>query len=243
MSNQSGNISKDRHVISGMFDSVARRYDFLNHFLSFGTDRRWRRRAVKKIFERYTRPSILDVATGTADMAIEAARYGPGKISGIDISPKMLEIGRKKISEKNLGEIIELLECDSENICFPDNSFDVAMVAFGVRNFSDTLKGLSEMRRVLTPGGMVVILEFSKPVGLIFKHLYNIYFALLLPFAGGLISRDRKAYRYLNQSVMEFADNEKFMQIMKGAGFSEIKQERLSAGIVTIYSGVKNAIQ
>jgi demethylmenaquinone methyltransferase/2-methoxy-6-polyprenyl-1,4-benzoquinol methylase len=189
------------------------------------------------------KPAILDVATGTADMAIEAARYGPRKISGIDISPKMLEIGRKKVSERDLGNIIELLECDSENICFPDCSFDAAMVSFGVRNFSDPLKGLAEMRRVLVPGGMAVVLEFSRPRGFIFKHLYNIYFALLLPYTGGLISKDRRAYRYLNQSVMGFADNEKFMKIMKGAGFYDIKQERLSAGIVTIYSGVNNQIQ
>jgi len=243
MSLQPGHTGKDKDAMSRMFDSVARRYDFLNHFLSFGIDRRWRRKAVKKIFGRFISPVILDVATGTADMAIEAASHGPRKISGIDISPKMLEIGRKKISDKNLGDIIELFECDSENICFPDNSFDAAMVAFGVRNFSDPVKGLSEMRRVLTPGGMAVILEFSLPRGFIFKHLYNIYFALLLPFTGGLISRDRKAYRYLNQSVMEFADNEKFMQMMQEAGFSEIKQERLTSGIVTIYSGVKNPIQ
>lgn len=243
MSAGTGNITKDKEGIGQMFDSIARRYDFLNHFLSFGIDRRWRRKAVKKIFERFVKPAILDVATGTADMAIEAARYGPRKISGIDISPKMLEIGRKKVSERDLGNIIELLECDSENICFPDSSFDAAMVAFGVRNFSDPLKGLAEMRRVLVPGGMAVVLEFSRPRGFIFKHLYNIYFALLLPYTGGLISKDRRAYRYLNQSVMGFADNEKFMKIMKGAGFYDIKQERLSAGIVTIYSGVNNQIQ
>ncbi|MDX9726150.1 MAG: bifunctional demethylmenaquinone methyltransferase/2-methoxy-6-polyprenyl-1,4-benzoquinol methylase UbiE [Bacteroidales bacterium] len=243
MSAGTGNITKDKEGIGQMFDSIARRYDFLNHFLSFGIDRRWRRKAVKKIFERFVKPAILDVATGTADMAIEAARYGPRKISGIDISPKMLEIGRKKVSERDLGNIIELLECDSENICFPDCSFDAAMVAFGVRNFSDPLKGLAEMRRVLVPGGMAVVLEFSRPRGFIFKHLYNIYFALLLPYTGGLISKDRRAYRYLNQSVMGFADNEKFMKIMKGAGFYDIKQERLSAGIVTIYSGVNNQIQ
>ena len=243
MSAGTGNITKDKEGIGQMFDSIARRYDFLNHFLSFGIDRRWRRKAVKKIFKRFVKPAILDVATGTADMAIEAARYGPRKISGIDISRKMLEIGRKKVSERDLGNIIELLECDSENICFPDSSFDAAMVAFGVRNFSDPLKGLAEMRRVLVPGGMAVVLEFSRPRGFIFKHLYNIYFALLLPYTGGLISKDRRAYRYLNQSVMGFADNEKFMKIMKGAGFYDIKQERLSAGIVTIYSGVKNQIQ
>lgn len=243
MSSRPRDITKDKNGIGQMFDSIARRYDFLNHLLSFGIDRRWRRKAVKKIFERFTQPVIIDVATGTADLAIEAARHNPRKISGIDISPKMLDIGRKKVSERKLGNIIELIECDSENICFPDNSFDVAMVAFGVRNFSDPLKGLTEMRRVLNPGGMAVILEFSKPRGVIFKHLYNIYFTLLLPLTGGLISKDRKAYRYLNQSVMEFADNEKFIQIMKRAGFSDLKQERLSAGIVTIYCGVKEQIQ
>jgi demethylmenaquinone methyltransferase / 2-methoxy-6-polyprenyl-1,4-benzoquinol methylase len=222
-----------------MFDSIAWRYDFLNHLLSFGTDRYWRRKAIGKIREYCNNPRIIDVATGTADLAIEASKIKPLQIKGIDISEKMLEIGRKKIRALNLEDVIELIKCDSENICFEDNTFDAAMAAFGVRNFRDPLKGLSEMRRVVRNNGIVVILEFSKPDGFIFKHLYNFYFGVILPFTGSMFSRDRKAYKYLNESVMNFADKEKFIQIMREAGLSDIKQTRLTGGIASIYTGVK----
>jgi demethylmenaquinone methyltransferase/2-methoxy-6-polyprenyl-1,4-benzoquinol methylase len=222
-----------------MFDSIAWRYDFLNHLLSFGTDRYWRRKAIAKIAEYCNNPHIIDVATGTADLAIEASKIKPLKITGIDISEKMLEIGRQKIRAKNLEEVIELIKCDSENICFEDNTFDAAMAAFGVRNFRDPVKGLSEMRRVVRENGIVVILEFSKPDGFIFKHLYNFYFSVILPFTGSMFSKDRKAYKYLNESVMNFADKEKFIHLMSEAGLSDIKQTRLTGGIASIYTGVK----
>lgn len=240
MDNPKTLIRKDKSDIGPMFDSIAWRYDFLNHFLSFGIDKNWRRKTVDKINGKYKNPKIIDVATGTGDLAIEAVSTEPSKIEGIDISEKMLELGRQKINAKGLENIIELIQCDSENICFGDNTFDVAMSAFGVRNFSDPVRGLSEMRRVIRRGGMVLILEFSKPEGFVFKHVYNFYFGNLLPFLGSLFSKDKRAYRYLNESVMDFADNEKFIQIMKKAGLSEIKQERMTGGIATIYTGVKN---
>lgn len=239
MDNQKASIKKDKGDIGPMFDSIAWRYDFLNHFLSLGIDRKWRKKAVGKISGKYINPKIIDVATGTGDLAIEAVCTVPSQISGIDISEKMLELGRQKIKAMDLENIIEFIKCDSENICFEDNTFDVAMAAFGVRNFSDPVKGLSEMRRVIRKGGEVVILEFSKPEGFLFKHVYNFYFGNLLPFLGSLFSKHKKAYRYLNESVMDFADNEKFIEMMNKAGLSEIKQDRITGGIATIYTGVK----
>jgi len=237
---QKATIRKDQRDIGSMFDLIAWRYDFLNHFLSFGIDRSWRRKAVEKISGKYTNPRIIDVATGTGDLAIEAVKLCPSKITGIDISEKMLELGRQKIKSGNLENVIEFVKCDSENICYEDNTFDSAIVAFGVRNFQDPLKGLSEMRRVIRPGGMVVVLEFSKPEGFPLKHVYNFYFRNLLPFFGSLFSRHGKAYRYLNESVMEFADNEEFINFMIAAGLSETSQTRMTGGIVSIYTGIKN---
>jgi demethylmenaquinone methyltransferase/2-methoxy-6-polyprenyl-1,4-benzoquinol methylase len=239
MDNPKVSVVKDKPEIGPMFDSIAWRYDFLNHLLSFGIDRRWRRKTIGKISGVYKNPKIIDVATGTGDLAIEAVNTGPVKITGIDISEKMLELGQQKIKARGLENIIEFIKCDSENICFEDNTFDVAMAAFGVRNFSDPVRGLSEMRRVIRRDGMVVILEFSKPAGFIFKHVYNFYFGNLLPFLGSLFSKHKKAYKYLNESVMDFADNEKFIQMMKKAGLSEIRQDRITGGIATIYTGVK----
>jgi demethylmenaquinone methyltransferase/2-methoxy-6-polyprenyl-1,4-benzoquinol methylase len=239
MDDQIAKPLKTKTEINCMFDSIARRYDLLNHLLSFGIDRSWRRKAVGKIPGSLRDPIIIDVATGTGDLAIEAAGIFPGRITGIDISEKMLEIGRQKIKARGLENVIELIRSDSENLCFADGTFDVAMVAFGVRNFNDPVKGLSEMTRVVKVNGIVIVLEFSKPDGLLFKHFYNIYFKDLLPFAGALFSRDLKAYKYLNQSVMNFADKEKFILMMHEAGLSEIKQTRMTGGIATIYTGVK----
>jgi demethylmenaquinone methyltransferase/2-methoxy-6-polyprenyl-1,4-benzoquinol methylase len=225
--------------VESMFDSIAWRYDFLNHLLSFGIDRRWRRKAVGIIPVDFINPRIIDVATGTGDLAIEAVRLNPQKIVGIDISDNMLEKGRKKIAALNLVNRIELIKCDSMKICFKDNTFDIAMVAFGVRNFKDTAVGLAEMKRVLRDRGLIVILEFSKPEGFVFKHLYNFYFRNLLPVTGALFSKHKIAYRYLNESVMSFAESDRFIRIMTDIGFSDVKQKRLTHGIATIYTGVK----
>jgi len=226
-----------------MFDSIAGMYDFLNHFLSFGTDRCWRRKAIKMLGGRYNKPLIIDVATGTGDLAIAAMKLDPEKITGIDISGNMLAIGREKIRRKGLTEKIELVKCDSENIIYDDNSFDLAMVAFGVRNFSDPLKGLSEMNRVLKEGGMIMVLEFSRPVWTPFKQIYYFYFLHILPLIGKIFSGNNKAYKYLPDSVLGFPDNEKFKELLSIAGFDNIGQKRLSGGIASIYTGIKHRMQ
>jgi demethylmenaquinone methyltransferase/2-methoxy-6-polyprenyl-1,4-benzoquinol methylase len=241
MDNQPAVTSNDKKVaVESMFDSIAWRYDFLNHFLSFNFDRIWRRRAIKIISRSFKKsPLILDVATGTGDLAIAAMKLNPSAISGIDISQKMLEIGRLKIEKLGLNGKIELINADSENIPFGDKVFDVAMVAFGVRNFSDPSKGLSEMRRVIKEGGMIMVLEFSKPSGFPFKPLYNFYFRNILPLFGRFFSKDKAAYRYLPDSVMSFPDNEKFISLLQNAGFSSTHQEKLTGGVASIYTGFR----
>ncbi len=244
MENHKGDLLTDkRTAVREMFDSIAWRYDFLNHFLSFGIDRYWRRKAIKIISEFAVNPKILDVATGTGDLAIEAMKINPDKVTGIDISQEMLKIGRDKINKKGLSGKVELISGDSEQIAFPDNSFDVAMVAFGVRNFSDPLKGLSEMRRILLPGGMVMVLEFSKPTTFPFRQIYRFYFLNILPLFGMFFSKDKKAYRYLPDTVMKFPDNQEFVKIMSGAGFRGIKQHKLTFGVASIYTGIKQVVQ
>jgi demethylmenaquinone methyltransferase / 2-methoxy-6-polyprenyl-1,4-benzoquinol methylase len=226
-------------TVRAMFDSIAWRYDFLNHFLSFGIDHMWRKKAIRIISETHKIPKILDVATGTGDLAIAAMKLNPETITGIDISRKMIDIGREKIVRKKLSHKIKLISGDSENITFSDNSFDVAMVAFGVRNFSDPLKGLTEMNRVLTPGGLIMVLEFSRPSGFPFRQIYNLYFLNILPLLGRLLSKDRNAYRYLPDTVMKFPDNENFIKLMSDAGFTGIRQKKLTFGVASIYTGIK----
>jgi demethylmenaquinone methyltransferase/2-methoxy-6-polyprenyl-1,4-benzoquinol methylase len=244
MEKQPGNLNETkRAAVESMFDSIAWRYDFLNHFLSFNFDRLWRRRAIQIISKSYITPNILDVATGTADLALAAMKLNPLKISGIDISNKMLEIGREKVERKGFGDKIDLITADSENIPFVDNVFDVAMVAFGVRNFSDPLKGLSEMRRVIRDGGMIMVLEFSKPSGFPFKPLYNFYFRNILPLFGRFFSKDRDAYTYLPDSVMKFPDNEEFLNLLVHAGFYGTRQIKLTGGVASIYTGIKLSMQ
>ena len=228
-----------RKTVESMFNSIARRYDFLNHFLSLGIDRLWRKKTVKIIARHYKNPYILDVATGTADLAIAAAKMTEAKIVGIDISEKMLEIGKEKVAKKGLSESVSLIKADSENIPFPDNNFDVAMVAFGVRNFSDPSEGLYEMHRVLRNSGMIMVLEFSKPHSFPFRHLYNFYFRRALPLIGRLFSGDKEAYTYLPHSVSKFPDNEDFLKMLSAAGFLETRQIKLTGGIASIYTGLK----
>jgi demethylmenaquinone methyltransferase / 2-methoxy-6-polyprenyl-1,4-benzoquinol methylase len=244
MENQSQNLSEDKKAsVESMFDSIAWRYDFLNHFLSFGIDHLWRRRAIRIISKSYKNPHILDVATGTGDLAIAAMKLNPAKVTGIDISRKMLEIGKEKIDRKGLCRQIDLIQGDSENIPFADNVFDVAMVAFGVRNFADPLKGLSEMKRVVRDEGMILVLEFSKPSGFPFRPVYNFYFRNILPFFGKLFSKNKAAYRYLPDSVMKFPDNEEFLKLLVLAGFSDTRQIKLTGGVASIYTGSKLSTQ
>ena len=241
--NTPGMSESKREKVESMFDSIAWRYDFLNHFLSFNFDRLWRRRAIKVIAKSFNSPYILDVATGTGDLAIAAMKLNPSKISGIDISKKMLEIGSRKVKQNGYSEKIELIYGDSESIPFEDNVFDVAMVAFGVRNFSDPLKGLSEMKRVLRNGGMIMVLEFSKPTGFPFRPVYNFYFRNILPLFGRIFSRDKAAYRYLPDSVMKFPDNEEFLKMLIHAGCINTQQIKLTGGVASIYTGFKLTTQ
>jgi demethylmenaquinone methyltransferase / 2-methoxy-6-polyprenyl-1,4-benzoquinol methylase len=231
---------KEKKVtVERMFDSIAWRYDFLNHFLSLGIDNYWRRRLVRIISKHFQHPEILDVATGTCDLAISATKLDPSEITGIDISENMLNIGREKIEKKKIFGKIKLMIADSENLPFADYSYDVAMVAFGVRNFSDPLKGLSEMYRVLKKGGMIFVLEFSKPSRFPFRSIYYLYFKRILPVLGKMFSKNDEAYTYLPESVMKFPDNENFIRLLQQAGFSDMKQVRLTGGIASIYTGVR----
>ncbi|HEX7494496.1 MAG TPA: bifunctional demethylmenaquinone methyltransferase/2-methoxy-6-polyprenyl-1,4-benzoquinol methylase UbiE [Bacteroidales bacterium] len=244
MENQPENLNKvKRATVESMFDSIAWRYDFLNHFLSFNIDRLWRRRAIKIISKSYKLPNILDVATGTADLAIAAMKLDPSGVTGIDISLRMLEIGREKIERKGFAGKIELITGDSEKIPFVDNNFDVTMVAFGVRNFADPLQGLREMNRVTRQGGMIMVLEFSKPSAFPIKPIYNFYFRNILPYFGKLFSKNNAAYKYLHETVMKFPDNEEFLKFMIQAGWSETHQVKLTGGVASIYTGIKLSMQ
>jgi demethylmenaquinone methyltransferase/2-methoxy-6-polyprenyl-1,4-benzoquinol methylase len=227
-----------KEAVRTMFDSIAGKYDFLNHFLSAGIDYSWRKRVAKIVSKEQAR-KILDVATGTADLAIAVSRRTQAKITGIDISAGMLDIGIKKLEQKKLTQQINLIQADSENLPFETNTFDVSMVAFGVRNFENLHQGLVEMQRVTQPGGMIVVLEFSKPTAFPVKQLYLVYFRFILPHLGRLISRDQDAYTYLPDSVSQFPDGQHFQNELQKAGFVETKQRRLSFGIATIYTGRK----
>jgi demethylmenaquinone methyltransferase/2-methoxy-6-polyprenyl-1,4-benzoquinol methylase len=230
-------LNKKKQVAK-MFNNIALRYDFLNHFLSFGIDRYWRRKAIATLREK--KPAlILDIATGTGDFAIEAVSLKPKRIFGIDISTEMLEIGKKKIKKKKLDQIIQLLEGDSEDLIFEDNKFDAVTVAFGVRNFQDLEGGLIEMRRVLKPGGKAVILEFSQPKNPLFKKLYNFYSSRITPKIGKVISNDKAAYSYLHESVKAFPHGIDFCNILMKCGFTEIQFVTVTFGIVTIYTAEK----
>lgn len=228
-----------RDQVEAMFDSISRRYDLLNRLLSMGTDRRWRRRAIDVIGSKIVPIAILDVATGTGDLAIEALRLNPQRITGIDISEKMLEVGREKIARLGHQGKIELLKGDSASILFPDHTFDAVMSAFGVRNFEDTAAGLKEMLRVLRPGGMIMVLEFSRPSWFPLRQVYGLYFTKILPWIGRKVSGDPDAYSYLPDSVMAFPDNEDFLQLLGTAGFTDAGQKKLSGGIASIYYGLR----
>ncbi len=231
-------LSKKEQV-ADMFDNIAYRYDFLNRFLSVGIDIQWRKKAIRQL--RNKNPKIiLDVATGTADVAIMTVRIlQPDKIIGIDISDGMLGFGRQKIEKLGLGNLIELLNGDSETIKFDDNSFDAVTVAFGVRNFQNLEKGLSEIKRVLKPGGKLVVLEFSKPKAAVVKQLYNVYMNVVAPNMGKLFSKNRNAYKYLDESIKKFPEGKNFTTILDNLGYTNTYCKPLSFGICSIYCGEK----
>ena len=228
--------SKKKQV-SEMFDNIANSYDFLNHSLSLGMDNVWRKIAIKKLTNN---PKIiLDIATGTGDFAVSAAKYTDAKITGIDISQGMLNVGVEKVRKKNLNNRISLELADSESLPFNDNTFDAITAGFGVRNFENLNKGLSEMKRVLNKDGIVVILEPSTPKYFPLKQFYKLYFHHVLPTIGAWISKDKSAYSYLPESVDAFLSGEKFIVELKNVGFRDCKHIPLTFGIVSLYIAIK----
>lgn len=230
-----------KQQVSEMFDRIAGRYDFMNRILSAGIDVQWRIKAIRT-FKKDNPQAILDIATGTADMAIRAAKMlRPQKIVGIDISPKMLEIGRGKVEKEGLSGTIELHVGDGETINFPDNTFDAAMVAFGVRNFQNLEKGLNEIRRVIKPGARLVVLEFSKPRIPGVRHLYNLYMGVIAPQMAKLFNQNKRAYEYLNESARAFPDRGEFIRILENAGYTNATFRPLTLGICCLYTATKPA--
>jgi len=231
-------IPPEKKNIRLMFNNIAKRYDFLNHFLSLGIDIYWRKRVIQ-ILKTFQPKEILDIATGTGDLAIQIAKINPKKIIGIDIAEEMLLIAKEKIKKKKLNNIIEMFTADSENLPFENMLFDAVTVAFGVRNFEDLEKGISEIYRVTKLGGKAVILEFSMPTKFPVKQLYQFYFKFILPLLGRLVSKNKFAYTYLPASVSAFPQGEEFTNIMQQAGFDATKHIKLTFGIASIYIGEK----
>ena len=227
-----------KEEVAEMFNNISKRYDFLNHFLSLGIDKIWRKKAIKKLM-KISPKRILDIATGTGDFAIAALKLNPEEIVGVDISQGMLDVGIEKMRKKNYDHIIKMQLGDSENLPFETDYFDALTVGFGVRNYENLEKGLADMLRVLRPDGMAVILEFSKPKKFPIKQLFGFYSKRLIPFFGKLISKDKRAYAYLPESVEAFPEGEAFKAIMKKVGYKNIESKLVSGGIATIYSGTK----
>lgn len=230
--------SGKKEQVARMFNSISGNYDFLNHFLSLGIDIHWRKKAIR-LLEKSQPKVILDVATGTGDFALATLKLKPTEVIGVDISEGMLEVGRKKVKAQGHEQIIDLRLGDSENLPFEENKFDAAIVAFGVRNFENLEKGLSEMLRVLKPGGKLIVLEFSKPRAFPFKQIYNFYFNFILPKVGKVISKDSSAYTYLPESVKAFPDGSAFVDIMNKLGYQQTACTPLTFGISSLYTGSK----
>ena len=228
-----------KQQVATMFNDIAGRYDFMNRFLSAGIDIKWRKKAIRQLLDINPK-KILDVATGTADVAIMAAEIlHPDSVIGIDISDGMLSVGKQKIKKLNLQNTIELLNGDSETINFDNNSFDAVTVAFGVRNFENLEKGLSEIKRVLKPGGRLVVLEFSQPEKSGTKAFYNLYMKIVAPNMGKLFSKNRDAYQYLDESIKKFPEGKNFTAILDNLGYKKTFSKPLSLGICSIYCGEK----
>lgn len=227
-----------KQQVTQMFDTISKEYDGLNRVISFGIDVKWRKKVVDIVSK--THPNrILDIATGTGDLAINLAKTDATEIIGLDISDGMLEVGRKKIQNKNLGDKIKMVLGDSENLPFDANTFDAITVAFGVRNFEDLEKGLSEIFRVLKPQGTFVILETSVPTKSPFKQGYKVYTKHILPTIGKLFSKDRVAYSYLSESASVFPYGEALNNILRKIGFSNVKDLPQTFGVATIYTAIK----
>ena len=229
---------RKKEQVANMFNTISPQYDFLNHLLSGGIDIIWRKKAIKLLQNKGIK-TMLDIATGTGDFAIEALKINPEKIVGVDISEGMLSVGIEKIKKMGLEKTIQLQKGDSEKLPFSDNSFDAVIVSFGVRNFENLQKGLSDMFRVTKPGGYCLILEFSNPRSFPMKQLYTFYSKYCLPFLGKMISKDPSAYTYLPESVKAFPDGPEFIHIFKSVGYSETNWIPMTGGICSIYIGQK----
>ena len=227
-----------KQQIEQMFDNISPKYDFLNRSLSLGIDVWWRKKMMREL-KGHLLNQVLDIATGTADVALATSKLKPNSIIGVDISEGMLAVGRIKIEKKGLSSLIKLQKADSENLPFSENQFDAITVAFGVRNFEHLSKGLDEMCRVLKPGGKLVILEFSRPRIFPVKQLYDFYFRYFCPWWGKVVSKDNSAYKYLYDSVNAFPEGEQFLSIANQSGFKQLKAQRLTFGIVSLYTATK----
>lgn len=227
-----------KQEVAEMFDNISARYDFLNHFLSLGIDKIWRRKAIKQLRSFPVR-KIIDIATGTGDFAIAALKLNPEEVIGLDISAGMLAVGEQKMIKNKVDSIIKMQLGDSENIPYDSNYFDAITVGFGVRNFENLELGLTEMLRVLKPGGKAVILEFSKPKRFPIKQIFGFYSRYFIPFFGKRISKDAQAYSYLPESVAAFPEGKDFEDILRKIGYKNIESTLVSGGIATIYAGIK----
>jgi demethylmenaquinone methyltransferase / 2-methoxy-6-polyprenyl-1,4-benzoquinol methylase len=227
-----------KEEVAEMFNNIANRYDLLNSILSLGIHKGWRKKCVRLLAKNNPK-QILDVATGTADFAIECVKLSPDKIVGIDISDGMLKVGREKIQKLKLEKLITLENGNAETVTFPDNSFDAVVVGFGVRNFQDLEKGLKNLYRMLKPGGTLIVLEFSYPRNFLIKAGYNFYFSYITPVIGKVFSKDTRAYTYLTESVKAFPNNENFVAVLDRVGFKATGYKPLSFGIAAIYKGMK----
>jgi len=227
-----------KEQVATMFDTISKEYDGLNRVISFGIDVSWRKK-VTKIVGAVNPKQILDIATGTGDLALMMAQLNPDKITGLDISPGMLEVGKQKIAKAKLSKQIEMVVGDSENMPFEDNTFDAITVSFGVRNFANLDKGLTEIRRVLKPNGIFVVLETSNPTKFPFKQGYKFYTSFILPIIGKIFSRDKVAYSYLSESANSFPFGETFDNILQKNGFINTEYKPVTFGVATIYSATK----
>lgn len=232
------NDRSKKQQVTAMFDTISGNYDDLNRVISMGIDVKWRKRVVNLI--RKTNPKkILDVATGTGDLAIELVNTNADEIIGLDISSGMLEVGKEKVLAKNLDKTISMVQGDSENLPYKENYFDAITVAFGVRNFENLNKGLSEINRVLKPGGIFVVLETSIPTKTPFKQGYKLYTNNILPLVGKLFSKDKTAYTYLSKSAAAFPYGKEFNNILTKNGFNKVEDNPQTFGVVTIYTATK----
>lgn len=228
-----------KEQVAEMFDAIAGKYDFMNRFLSARTDVSWRKKAINAL-KKNNPKYILDIATGTVDMAIRACKMlDPIQITGVDISTQMLNEGKKKIEKLGLGAKINLQKGDSENLQFETNHFDAVMAAFGVRNFENLEKGLSEMNRVLKPGGQLCIIEFSRPRPGIVKWLYQTYMSIVAPQIAGAFKQNKEAYKYLNKSANAFPERKDFLAILNNVGFNNSQYKALTFGMCCIYTATK----